>query len=233
MIGGISVAKEHTVKSYHEELALLRYKIIAMAKNTESQFSQAVKALSEKDIALSKTIVHRDNGVNIQYSEIDQLTVRLLALRQPMAVDLRGIIAGLKIAGDLERIADYAANIAKHVPNLTDTSFELPLKSIYRMAEVAKTMLKDIISAYSDTDIRKAVDVWHRDDEIDRIYADLLSQLRHYMMQDAKNVEPYTNLLFVAKCCERIGDHITNIAENVHFIEYGESYCGGRGSASA
>lgn len=220
--------KDHTVKSYRDELALLKSKIVAMGEDTEAQLSQALKALSDQDIALSKEIVNNDSDVNTLYNEIDNLTVRLLALRQPMAVDLRTIIAGLKIAGDLERIADYAANIAKHVPNLTEISFDLPLKSINRMAEIARNMLRDIISAYSNTDIRTAVDVWHRDDDIDRIYAELLAQLRHYMMQDSKNVDPYTNLLFVARCCERIGDHITNIAENVHFIEYGESYCGGR-----
>jgi phosphate transport system protein len=222
--------REHTVKSYHEELARLKSKIITMGKDTESQLSQAVKALSDKDIALSETIVHKDGRVNILYNEIDHLTVRILALRQPMAVDLRGIIAGLKIAGDLERTADYAANIAKHVPMLTHISFDLPLKSINQMAGIARTMLNDIITAYANSDIRTAVDVWHRDDEIDQIYAGLLTQLRHYMTQDSKNVDPYTNLLFVARCCERIGDHITNIAENVHFIEYGKSYCGSRKS---
>jgi phosphate transport system protein len=139
-----------------------------------------------------------------------------------MAVDLRNIISGLKIAADLERIADYAANIAKHVIELNSISLDQPVQSIIAMAEVARSMLEDVINAYMETDIERAVEIWHRDSQINQIYGELLGQLRSFMERDSENIKAYTGLLFVARCCERIGDHITNVAESVYFIESGE-----------
>jgi phosphate transport system protein len=148
----------------------------------------------------------------------------MLAMRQPMGSDLRHIISALKIAADLERIADYAANIAKNVMDLDHVSLEKPVELIIRMAELASHMLKDVIVAYREVDVRKATAVWHRDEDINKIYADLLSHLRSYMKADSDNINVYTSLIFAARCCERIGDHIKNVAESVYFITHGESF---------
>ncbi|MGD9241587.1 MAG: phosphate signaling complex protein PhoU, partial [Desulfobacterales bacterium] len=164
-----------------------------------------------------------DLQVNDLQNTVDRLTVRMLAMRQPMGSDLRHIISALKIAAELERIADYAANIAKNVMDLDHVSLEKPVGLIIRMAELASHMLKDVIGAYRETDAQKAMAVWHRDEDINQVYADLLSQLRSYMKVDSENIDIYTRLIFTARCCERIGDHIQNIAESVYFIIYGES----------
>jgi phosphate transport system protein len=150
----------------------------------------------------------------------------MLALRQPMALDLRNILAAQKIAADFERIADYAANIAKDVVDSTDLLLESPVKSIVQMAETARQMLGDVLDAYQELDVKKAVEVWHRDEEIDKTYFGLLTKLRTLMIEDSKNINASTRLLFVGRCCERIGDHITNVAENVDFIVSGKMHHG-------
>lgn len=153
---------------------------------------------------------------------MDRLTVRMLALRQPVGIDLRSILSALKIATDLERIADYAANIAKCIEDLSASTLIDPVDSIVRMTQVAKTMLEDVLQAYSRSDIKLAIDVWHRDDLIDKVYSQLLIQLRNSMKQDAMNIDPCTTLIFVGKSVERIGDHITNISEHIYFKVLGE-----------
>jgi phosphate transport system protein len=146
-----------------------------------------------------------------------------------MAQDLRNVIASLKMASELERIADYAANIARHISDLDHhLDIDHPIADLIEMAELAKGMLTDIMAAFAKVDVQKAIAVWHRDDQIDHIYADLLSDLRTKMSEDSENIRSYTGLIFVARCCERIGDHITNIAENVHYIEHGKTYINGK-----
>ena len=156
---------------------------------------------------LASEVIDNDTRVNLLQEEIDNFSVRILAMRQPVAIDLRSIIAGLKMAAEIERIADYAANIAKNVANLNQVSLEKPVALIIGMAEVAQQMLQNVVEAYRALDVDKAVSVWHRDQEVNRIYADLLSQLRTYMSVDTENLKTYTSLIFVARCCERIGDH--------------------------
>jgi phosphate transport system protein len=216
--------KDHTVRSYDQELDLLQSKLLEMGTVAEEQLSKAIEALISKDSHLAVTVIDNDSRVNQLEAEVDSLAVRMLAMRQPMALDLRQIISGLKTAAELERIADYAANIAKNVMDLDQVSLEEPVALIIRMAEVAQQMLKDVMGAYRETDVSKALAVWEKDEEINEIYANLLSQLRTYMQLDADNIQTYTNLIFVSRCCERIGDHIKNIAESVHYIEHGKAY---------
>ena len=217
------MSKDHIVRSYDQELDLLISKISEMGKVAEEQLAKAIEALITKDSRLAVNVIYNDAQVNDLQSTVDGLTVRMLAMRQPMGSDLRHIISALKIAADLERIADYAANIAKNVMDLDRVSLEKPVGLIIRMAELASHMLKDVIDAYRETDVRKATAVWHRDEDINRVYADLLSQLRSYMKADSYNINTYTSLIFAARCCERIGDHIKNVAESVFFITNGES----------
>jgi phosphate transport system protein len=218
--------REHIVKSYDEELALLKTKMTTMAKTVEAQLTRAVQALVGRDLFLAKSVVREDEKVNELQHELESYTVTLLARRQPMARDLRTVIAGLKTASDLERIGDYAANIAFHVKDLNNVSLEKPLGFLIRMGEIAADMLRDVVEAYQKTDVQKAIEVWHCDDQIDGIYGDLLGELRTCMTEDAQNIKAYTGVMFAARCCERIGDHITNVAENIYFVEEGKPYHG-------
>jgi phosphate transport system protein len=220
------MVKEHTVKAFTQELDLLKSKVLEMAEECERQLVKAVHSLVERDTKLAQDIIEGDTIINGLQGEVDELAIRMLALRQPMALDLRHIIAAQKMAADFERIADYAANIAKHAIELKNGWLDKPVKSIVEMADCALQMLSDIIEAYRDLDIDKAVAVWHRDDEIDKTYFGLLTKLRTLMIEDSTNVTASTRLLFVGRCCERIGDHITNVAENVHFIISGEMHHG-------
>ena len=132
------------------------------------------------------------------------------------------------MASELERIGDYAANIARHIPDLDQhLDLEKPIAVITEMVELVKGMLTDIMGAFAYGDVSKAIAVWHRDDRVDTIYADLLNSLRAKMAEDSDTIQACTGLVFVARCCERIGDHITNIAENVHYIEHNKTYIDG------
>ena len=194
-----------------------------MGMVAEMQLSKAIEALVTKDSKLAVNVIYSDSQVNDLQSAVDRLTVRMLAVRQPKGSDLRHIISALKMAAELERIADYAANIAKNGMGLKHVYLEKPVQLIIHMAEMATHMLKDVISAYRDSDVSKAIAVWHRDEEINQVYTDLLSQLRSYMKADTDNISTYTSLIFTARCCERIGDHIKNLAESVYFITHGDS----------
>jgi phosphate transport system protein len=220
------MAKEHTVKAFTQELELLKAKVFEMAKECEGQLAKAVHSLVERDMMLARDIIQGDSKINSLQSEVDELAIRILALRQPMALDLRNIVAAQKMAADFERIADYIANIAKHLTNLDSTSLKKPIRAIVAMANSALKMLRDVLLAYQELDAEKAVEVWHRDKEIDKIYFSLLTQLRTTMIEDSTSVTPSTTLLFMGRCCERIGDHITNVAENVEYIVSGEMYHG-------
>lgn len=216
--------RTHMVKSFDDELNMLKNNLAAMGDTVGVQLKYAVQALTTRDCRLASEVVDNDTQVNALQEEIDNLSVRILAMRQPVAIDLRHIISGLKIAAEMERIADYAAGIAKNVANLNQVSLEKPVGLIIMMAAVAQQMLQDVVEAYCELDVDKAVSVWHCDEDINRLYADLLSQLRMYMSVDTDNLKTYTSLIFVARCCERIGDHIKNVAESVHYIQTGESF---------
>lgn len=216
----------HIVRSYDEELALLKNKVLEMGELAHKQLAKAVDTLVSRDSSAARAIVAGDAPINDLQREIDQLTLNMLAKRQPMALDLRIIVSGLKMAADLERIADYSANIARHSMDLNSANVQKPVEGIIRMAEQAKFMLADVMSAYHQDDPMLAKSVWHGDEKIDSEYAGLLSDLREFMNEEAQQPKSFTALIFVARCCERIGDHIQNLAENVYFIVMGEMYHG-------
>ncbi len=216
----------HIVRSYDEELALLKTSLVEMGRLAHEQLSKAVQTLVSRDISVAEEIVADDEPINTLQQDIDKLILNMLARRQPMALDLRNIVSGLKMAADLERIADYAANIARHSMDLNSADIQNPVERIIHMAERAKGMLGDVMTAYQEKDSDLAQDVWHRDQLIDKAYSDLLSDLREFMKEGAQYAKPFTALLFVARCCERIGDHIQNLAEDVYFIITGETYYG-------
>ena len=153
--------------------------------------------------------------------EVTQLVVRLLALRQPVARDLREIFSALKIGSDLERIGDYAANVAKRSIALSQTPAVRPVYALPRMAHLAQELIKDVLDSYVQRDADKAYSVWIRDAELDEMYSSLFRELLTYMMEDPRSISPCTHLLFMAKNIERIGDHATNIAENLYYLVNG------------
>lgn len=218
------MAKDHIVRSYDQELDLLQAKLLEMGQFAEEQLRKALEALVSRDNRLAVNVISSDSKVNKLQSEVDRLTVRMLAMRQPMALDLRHIISALRIGVELERVADYAANIGKSVIDLNHVSLEEPVEQIIRMAELTQKMLNEVMHAYRKVNVSQAIAVWKQDEEVNKIYANLLSQLRLYMKEDADNINTYTSLIFVSRSCERIGDHIKNIAECVYYIEKGQEY---------
>ena len=215
------MAAEHIIKSYDEELERLNNMIVEMGGLAESQLATAIEVVIERDSDRAIRVVEGDARVDQLERDIDNLAIRLLALRQPMARDLREIVAALKIASDLERICDYAANVAKRSIALAQTAPIQPVYGLPRMTRLALMLIKDVIDAYVARDADKAFAVWVRDEELDEMYASLFRVLLTYMMEDPRNIGPCTHLLFMAKNIERIGDHATNIAENVYYLVHG------------
>src|SRR5216684_8148955 len=215
------MAAEHIIKSYDEELGRLNKMIVEMGGLAESQLASAIEAVAKRDSALAARVVAGDAQVDDIQRELDNLAIRLLALRQPMARDLREIFSALKMGSDLERICDYAANVAKRAIALNQTPPVRPVYALPRMAHLAELLIKDVLDAYVARDADKAYAVWTRDAELDEMYSGLFRELLTYMMEDPRNISACTHLLFMAKNIERIGDHATNIAENVYYLVHG------------
>jgi phosphate transport system protein len=215
------MAAEHIIKSYDEELSRLSKMIVEMGGLAESQLAAAIEAVVRRDSKLATRVIEDDDKVDQLERDLDNLSIRLLALRQPMARDLREIVAALKIASDLERICDYAANVAKRSIALAQSPPIQPVNALPRMSHLALLLIKDVIDAYVERDADKAIVVWNADKELDEMYASLFREFLTYMMEDPRNIGPCTHLLFMAKNIERIGDHATNIAENLYYLVHG------------
>jgi phosphate transport system protein len=215
------MTNEHIVRSFALELERLSNLITQMGGVAEAQIASAVKAVAKRDIDLASHVMQNDSRLDEYEREIDAEAVRLLALRQPMARDLREIVAALKIAADIERIGDYAANIAKRSLALAQVPMVRPVAAIPRMGHLVEIIVKEVLDAYIERDVEKAIAAWQRDEELDDLYTSLFREVLTYMMEDPRNITPCTHLLFMAKNLERIGDHATNIAENIHFLVVG------------
>jgi len=216
-------APEHLVKSYDQELKKLRNMITEMGGIVENQVALSAEAIMHRDAASATRAVEEDPKVDALEREIEAFAIRLLALRQPVASDLRNIVAALKITGDIERIGDYAANVAKRSIVLAQFSTPYSLAGLAHMATLVQAQLKSIIDALGDNDADRAQEVWRSDQVVDDIYNAIFRELITYMMEDPRNITPCTHLLFIAKNLERIGDHATNIAENLYYAVKGES----------
>ncbi len=214
---------EHTVKSFEQELQRLSNHITQMGGVAEAQIDAAVQACARRDVDVAGRVMQADSRLDEYERQIEQDTIRMLALRQPMGVDLREALAALKISTDLERVGDYAANIAKRSIALAQLPAVRPAAAIPRMGKIVQEMLKDVLDAYVDRDVDKAILAWHRDEELDDLYTSLFRETLTYMMEDPRNITPCTHLLFIAKNLERAGDHATNIAETIHFLVKGQS----------
>ena len=213
---------EHLVKSFDNDLKKLMDMLIRMGGMVEREVAQGTEAMLERDAAKAARTVEDDIKVDALEREIEQFVIRMLALRQPMASDLRQVVAALKMTGDLERIGDYAANVAKRSIVLAQYPVPYSMGGLGHMANLVQEQLKSIIDALGSNDAEKAVEVWRSDRAVDDIYNTIFRELITYMMEDPRNISPCTHLLFIAKNLERIGDHATNIAETIYYAVKGE-----------
>lgn len=216
-----AMQRKHTVKSFDEDLAELAGQIVQMGAYAEQQIAQAIRALVERDDDLAVQVIERDLVVDRFEETIDQHAIKMLATRQPMAVDLRVISMSLKISNDLERMSDYAKSIAKRARRLSTAPQLKPFVTIPRMANLTQAMLKDVLDAFITRDAQKAMEVWHRDQAVDDEYDSLFRELITFIIEDPRNTSTAIDLLFIAKNIERLGDHATNIAEKIHYMVYG------------
>ena len=212
---------DHIVKSYDEELKRLTSEIQRMGELALAQLASAIDVVRERDSEAAMRIVQRDAAIDALEQDVSHGVVRLLALHQPMARDLREILAALRIASDIERIGDYAANVAKRSVVLNRSAPVHLANTLPQLARLAESLVRDVLQAYDDNDADRALAAWARDEELDARYTSLFRELLTYMMEDSRNITPCTHLLFMAKNLERIGDHATNIAENVYFLVHG------------
>ncbi|MBX7512930.1 MULTISPECIES: phosphate signaling complex protein PhoU [Qipengyuania] len=215
--------QEHTVKAFDEDITRLRGLIAEMGGLAEVAIQQSLDALVRGDDDLAKKVVKGDKKIDALESEIDKLAVRIIALRAPMADDLREVIAALKIAGVVERIGDYSKNIAKASREIGDNrkKFE-PLTLLPAMAEVASEMVHDVLTAYAARDPELAKEVILADEKVDAFYNSIFRNLVSHMVENPSMISSAAQLLFVARNLERIGDHATNVAEMVHFAATGQ-----------
>lgn len=211
------MADQHIVKQFDEELDELRATISQMGGLVEQQMANAISAIGRRDEVMARRCQEADVEIDAMEDKVEALTLRMLALRQPVALDLREILAALKIAHNLERMGDYAKNVAKRASALAQLPEVGPVNGIVRMGRLTHGIIKDVLDAYAAPDVDKAVTAWTRDQEIDQMYNSLFRELLTYMMEDPRHITACAHLLFVAKNIERVGDHATNIAETVYF----------------
>lgn len=207
----------HTLKSFDNELQQLRALIGTMGGLAEAQVVAAIDALVRRDVDSAMRVAAADKRIDAIETEAEKLAITTIALRAPMADDLREIIAALKISNMLERVGDYATNIAKRTTVLAQSAPIQPAVIIPEMGRAVASMIKDALDAYADRDADLAIEVTERDTVVDDLYAALFRSLLTYMMENPHHITPSAHLLFIAKNLERIGDHATNIAEVVYF----------------
>jgi phosphate transport system protein len=214
---------QHTNRAYEEELRGLRASLLKMGGLVERQIAEAVDSLVNRNTQQARETIARDAEVNRMDVESDERCIRLLALHQPAASDLRFITTGLKITTDLERIGDNAVNICERALELNEEPQLKPYIDVPRMAEIAQTMVKDSLDAFMRDDTALAAEVIERDDEVDALNYQIYRELLSYMAEDAATIARATRILFVSKYLERIADHATNIAEMVVYMVKGRT----------
>ena len=213
---------EHTVKAFDEDITRLRGLIAEMGGLAEVAIEEAMEALVKHDMILADKVVARDKRLDALEIEVDKLAIRVIALRAPMADDLREVIAALKIAGMIERIGDYAKNIAKRVGEIEGRKKFEPLTLLPAMADIARSMVHDVMTAYAARDPESAKEIVARDDKVDNFYSSIFRNLVSHMMENPSSISSAAQMLFIARNLERIGDHATNVAEMVHYAATGD-----------
>ncbi|MEM1277905.1 MAG: phosphate signaling complex protein PhoU [Pseudomonadota bacterium] len=212
----------HIVTSFDDELKEIAARLSEMGGMAEEQLSRALEAIATRDSQMASEVIANDVRIDQQEMELEEMAIQLLALRQPMASDLREIVAALKVASALERIGDLSKNVAKRARYLNESQPIKVSNSIVRMGKQTQTLVAEVLDAYTVRDTALAVSVWKRDVDIDEMYNSIFRELITYMMEDNRTIELCSQLLFVAKNLERIGDHATFIAEMIYFVVEGQ-----------
>ncbi|MEO7477992.1 MAG: phosphate signaling complex protein PhoU [Lysobacteraceae bacterium] len=215
-------SSEHIVKSFDTELARLTGEIVRMGEIAVAQLEAAMDVLERRDSRAAERVIINDDAIDGLENAVGQDVVKLLVMRSPMARDLREVLAALRIASDIERVGDYAANLAKRSMALNLAPPVAPARGLPALAELAAELMNEVLAAYRDRDAERAIVARARDVELDTLYTGLFRELLTYMMEDPRHITSCTHLLFMAKNIERIGDHATNIAENVWFLVHGD-----------
>lgn len=211
----------HIVSAFDDDLMAIQAKISEMGGLAEEILSNALIALKTRDADLARSVVERDKALDALEIEVEEMTTNTIALRQPMAKDLRVILSAIKISATLERVGDLAKNIAKRAAYMADHRPVKHPSSLARMGELTLRQLTDVLNAYSSRDTELAVAIWNRDVEIDDTYNAMFREVVTYMMDDSRTIGVCSQLLFVAKNLERIGDHTTHISEKIYYIVEG------------
>lgn len=209
-------------KVFEMELTQLHNELLRMGSIVEKQINQCIKALAEQDIKLAEEVIKNDDMVDKLMRDIEDKSIKLIAMQQPIATDLRFIFTCINIVTDLERMADHAVDIAKIAIRLKDQVYIKELVDIPRMGNIVRNMIKEALDAYVERDLDRAYEVSKRDDIIDKIYKNVFSEMFNVMAQDTSKIEQGTQFLFVCKFLERIADHVTNICEWTIYIVTGE-----------
>ncbi len=217
----MNIANDHIVKSYDEEQQRLVGEIVRMGEMAVAQLHAALDVLDRRDDNAARRVIANDEAIDTLENVISHDVMRL-ALRGPMARDLREILVGLRIPADIERIGDYAANVAKRSIALNAAPPMPHTTGLRALGELAAELVHEALAAYRDKDVARALQVRDNDAQLDAQYTGLFRELLTYMMEDPRNITPCTHLLFMAKNIERIGDHATNIAENTWFLINGD-----------
>jgi phosphate transport system protein len=217
------VTTEHIAKAFDTDLQALARMISEMGGLAERQIVRAIEALQKRDIALAQATIQGDTEIDTLQHEIEERAILTIARRQPMAIDLREVVAALRIANDLERIGDLAKNIAKRVSAL-DRDFwpQQVMRGVQHMTDLVLIQLKNVLDSYARRDVATAVDVWNGDKQIDAVNNSLFRELLTYMMEDPRTIGFCIHLIFCAKNIERMGDHATNVAETVYYMIEGK-----------
>lgn len=208
-------------RRFEQELNELEAELIRMGGLVEAQLADCLTAISRRDSEKAEALLSRDAGIDKLNLDIDECVVRMLALRQPVAIDLRLVVGSLRIATELERMGDYAANIAKRTVAVNQCPAVEPAIVLQRLGKLVSRMLDDVLNAFSQRDAVLARQAWEADEQVDEIYSSLFKETLVSMTEDPSNITALTHILFMAKSIERIGDHATNIAETVFFMVTG------------
>jgi phosphate transport system protein len=217
----MALTQEHTVKAFDQDIGQLRGLISQMGGLAETAIADAMVALQRGDAVLAARIAADDKKIDAMETEVERTAVRIIALRAPMADDLREVVAALKIASVIERIGDYAKNIARRVPKIESEHRIEPLSILPAMGRMAAAMVHDVLNAFAARNPEAALAVCESDNALDDFYDSIFRTLVTYMVENPKTISECAQLLFVAKNLERIGDHATNVAEMVYFAATG------------
>jgi phosphate transport system protein len=223
------IVSDHTARVFDTDLSKLTQLVAQMGGLAQKQIADSINALARRDFDLAREVIAADTAMDEMQRKIEEKAIATIALRQPMAFDLRALVAMLRIANDLERIGDLAKNIGKRVIAVNgENSQRTLIRGLRHMATLVSTQLAAVLDSFVDRNPRKALKVWHSDKDVDALYVSLFREMITYTMEDPATITMYIHHLFCAKNIERIGDHATNIAEAVHYMVEGHAIAGER-----